>query len=56
MNEAPNYNNGKIYRINAIKAAEDLGYSEEVIQRIQDAKCDEEISRIMYSAARTIGE
>ena len=35
------------YKSQAIKAAKDLGYGEEVIERIENAKCDAEITRIM---------
>lgn len=35
------------YKSKAIKAAKDLLYGEEVINRIENAKCDEEITRIM---------
>lgn len=38
------------YTINAIKAAEDLGYPEEIIDAINKAKTDSEISHIMATA------
>lgn len=38
------------YMINAIKAAEDLGYPEEVVNKIKKCKTDSEISRIMATA------
>ena len=40
----------RLYRKDALKAAKDLGYGEEVIQQIKNAKTDDEISRIMASA------
>ena len=35
------------YKSKAIKAAKDLNYGDVVIERIENAKCDEEITRIM---------
>lgn len=38
------------YRKDAIHAARDFGYGDEVIQKIKDAKSDDEISGIMKVA------
>lgn len=35
------------YKTQAVKAAKDLGYGKDVIDRIENAKCDAEITRIM---------
>ena len=40
----------KMYRVDAITAAKELGYCEGVIQQIEKAKSQDEISRIMTSA------
>ena len=40
------------YKPNALKAAIDLGYSEEVIAKVRRAKSDNEISRIMMEARK----
>lgn len=40
------------YKRTAIKAARELGYREDVIERIQNAKYINEISNIMYNARR----
>lgn len=40
------------YRIKAIRAAQDLHYKSDVIERIRHAKTDAEIERIMISARR----
>ena len=40
------------YRKNAIRAAKDLKYGEDVVKRIEQAKTDSEIQRIMTSARR----
>ena len=40
------------YRSNALKAAEDLGYSEEYLKKIRKAKTDAEISRLMAEARK----
>lgn len=40
----------KWYMLNAIKAAEGLGYPEEIIARIKKCKTDSEISHIMTNA------
>lgn len=40
------------YKPNALKAAEQLGYSEEYIRKIRKAKTDNEISRLMTEARR----
>lgn len=56
--ETPARNHGKRipededawYMINAIKAAEDLGYPEEIVDKIKKCKTDVEISRIMATA------
>lgn len=40
----------KWYMINAIKAAEDLGYPKEIIAKIRKCKTDSEISRVMTNA------
>lgn len=40
------------YRSNALRAAEDLGYSEEYIKKIRKAKTDSEISRLMIQARK----
>ena len=41
---------GDNYKIQAVKAAKDLGYGNEVIKRIKAAKTDNEIERIMREA------
>lgn len=38
------------YRKDAIHAAQDFGYGDEVIQKIKDAKSDDEVSGIMQVA------
>lgn len=38
------------YKKEALEAARDLNYSKEVIRKIEDAKSDNEISRIMKTA------
>lgn len=40
------------YRSNALKAAVDLGYSEDYIKKITQAKTDAEISRLMAKARK----
>ena len=40
------------YKPNALKAAHDLGYSDETIRKITKAKTDSEISRIMAQARK----
>lgn len=40
------------YKSNALKAAEELGYPQEVIAKIVKAKTDGEISRIMMAARK----
>lgn len=40
----------KWYMLNAIKAAEDLGYPKEIVAKIKKCKTDSEISRIMATA------
>lgn len=40
----------EIYRAQAITAAEELRYPHEIIERIEDAKTDVEISNIMTTA------
>ena len=44
------------YKKESLKAAKDLGYSDEVIEKIENAKNDSQISTIMYVAAKNIGE
>ena len=39
-----------LYKKEALEAAMDLNYSKEVIRKIEDAKSDNEISRIMKTA------
>ena len=39
-----------LYKKEALEAASDLNYSKEVIRKIEDAKSDNEISRIMKTA------
>ncbi len=41
---------GEIYKDQALRAAKDLGYDEEVIKDIHNAKSDLEIDRIMRNA------
>lgn len=38
------------YKLNAIKAAKDLRYPEDIIQRLEKCNTDIEITRIMASA------
>ena len=40
----------KFYKKEALQAAEDLGYSQEIIERIQNSEDDLEIDRIMRQA------
>lgn len=42
----------KTYRSEALKAAKELGYGDEVIRRIKNAKSDAEIEHIMVSARK----
>lgn len=44
------------YKRSAISIAQDLGYGQQVIDKINNAKNDQEISTIMYVAAKKIGE
>ena len=44
----------KTYRADALKAAKELGYGDEVIRRIKNAKTDGEIERIMVTARRSM--
>lgn len=46
----------KLYRKMALEAARDLGYSQEIIDKIKNADNDREISRIMMTAKETIKE
>lgn len=50
------HSNGKEYRKNAVKIARELGYSNDVIEKIQNAKNEQQISTIMYTQAMKIGE
>lgn len=43
---------GTTYKCKALQAAKDLHYSRRVIQRIEDAKTDAEITRIMVKARK----
>lgn len=43
----------KPYRIEAARAAVELGYGMEVVKKIKAAKTDDEISRIMRDARRS---
>ena len=43
-------NEGKAYKREAIKVAEDLMYGSEVIEKIKAAKDSDEVSRIMATA------
>ena len=49
-------NGGHAYKKNAIKTAIELGYSQDVIDKIEKAKTDQQISTIMYLEALKIGE
>ena len=40
----------KAYKSEAIKAAEDLEYGTEILEKLENAKTDGEIQRIMVSA------
>ena len=51
-----NYDFKSGYKRTAIKAARELQYKPEVIDQINNAKNDSEISTIMYLAAKAIGE
>lgn len=42
----------KRYKKFALKAAKELGYSDEVIERIKNAESDFEVSRIMTTARK----
>lgn len=44
------------YRSKSMRAAKELGYSEEILDKLRNAKNDSEISTIMYVAAKNIGE
>lgn len=44
------------YKKKAVRIAKELGYSEETIDKINKAKNDQEISTIMYVAAKRLGE
>lgn len=46
----------KGYRGEAIKAAKDLGYGEQVVRKIREAKSEAEIERIMFSARNEKGK
>lgn len=49
-NEESRNNHGIHYRAEAIKAAKDLRYGDEVVRKIRKAKSSSEISRIMATA------
>lgn len=51
-----NFVGGQNYKKFALKAAKDFGYSKDVVQKIKRSKSDQEISTIMYVAAKSIGE
>lgn len=51
-----NWDNGRVYKKTAIKTAKELGYSQEVIKKLENAKNDQQISTIMYVEAQKIGE
>lgn len=44
------------YKKNAIRIAKDLHHPEEVIEKLRNAKNDDEVATIMYVAAKNIGE
>lgn len=44
------------YRKHALRIAKDLGYSDEITNKIKNAKNDDEIATIMYVSAKSIGE
>lgn len=47
---------GQKYKNDCLVACKELGYSEEVYNKIKNAKNDQEISTIMYVEAMKIGE
>lgn len=49
-NEESRSNHGVHYKAEAIKAAKDLRYGDEVVRKIRKAKSSGEISRIMATA------
>lgn len=51
-NELAPFNNGTSYRKDAIKAARDLRYGDEVIEKLKAAESDSEITRIMKDARK----
>lgn len=44
------------YKKSALKIAKQLCYSDEVLDKIKNAKNDEEVATIMYVATKNIGE
>lgn len=52
-NEESRSNHGVHYKAEAIKAAKDLRYGDEVVHKIRKAKSSCEISRIMATARKS---
>lgn len=46
----------KSYKKEALKAAKDLRYSEEIVEKIDRSNSEEEIATIMFVAMKNIGE
>ena len=43
----------KSYKADALKAAKELGYGDDVIRRLRNAKTDGEVERIMVTARKS---
>lgn len=56
MGREYDYFTSQNYRGKSLRAAKELGYSEEILDKLRNAKDDSEISTIMYVAAKGIGE